>query len=164
MRARMSSFEFGTHDGYGRTEKIDDLDLSVRSYNCLKREGIHTVGALLARSETDLLDIRNFGQRGVDEVQAALGKLGLGLASRLVRPTSEEVVHEQIDIYHLGSIRVTIHPDRQVNINTSEFSDFEFGDLCTIVDQIRADRKAEIQGVADGAFAAGLLDGEEATP
>ena len=40
---------------------IEDLDLTVRSYNCLKREGIHTVGELVGRSEADLLDIRNFG-------------------------------------------------------------------------------------------------------
>ena len=42
---------------------IEDLDLTVRSYNCLKREGIHTVGELLSRSEADLLDIRNVGSK-----------------------------------------------------------------------------------------------------
>ncbi|MDO5084503.1 MAG: DNA-directed RNA polymerase subunit alpha, partial [Arachnia propionica] len=42
---------------------VEDLNLSVRSYNCLKREGIHTVGELVARSEEDLLDIRNFGSK-----------------------------------------------------------------------------------------------------
>jgi DNA-directed RNA polymerase subunit alpha len=41
---------------------IEELDLTVRSYNCLKREGIHTVGELVGRSEADLLDIRNFGR------------------------------------------------------------------------------------------------------
>ena len=45
------------------------MDLTVRSYNCLKREGIHTVGELIARSEADLLDIRNFGQKSIDEVK-----------------------------------------------------------------------------------------------
>src|SRR5699024_6974101 len=40
---------------------IEQLDLTIRSYNCLKREGIHSVGELVARSEADLLDIRNFG-------------------------------------------------------------------------------------------------------
>ncbi|MGL5248003.1 MAG: DNA-directed RNA polymerase subunit alpha, partial [Brooklawnia sp.] len=39
---------------------VEDLNLTVRSYNCLKREGIHTVGELVSRSEQDLLDIRNF--------------------------------------------------------------------------------------------------------
>ena len=49
---------------------IEDLDLSVRSYNCLKREGINTVSELVALSETQLMNIRNFGQKSVDEVQA----------------------------------------------------------------------------------------------
>ena len=48
---------------------IEDLDLSVRSYNCLKREGINTVSELVALSETQLMNIRNFGQKSVDEVQ-----------------------------------------------------------------------------------------------
>jgi len=58
---------------------IEDLDLTVRSYNCLKREGIHTVGELLSRSEADLLDIRNFGSKSIDEVKAKLVSMGLQL-------------------------------------------------------------------------------------
>ncbi|WP_298327217.1 DNA-directed RNA polymerase subunit alpha [Haloactinopolyspora sp.] len=58
---------------------IEDLQLTVRSYNCLKREGIHTVGELISRSEADLLDIRNFGQKSIDEVKAKLVTMGLGL-------------------------------------------------------------------------------------
>ena len=58
---------------------IEDLDLTVRSYNCLKREGIHTVGELVARSEADLMDIRNFGAKSIDEVKAKLVELGLSL-------------------------------------------------------------------------------------
>ena len=58
---------------------IDDLDLTVRSYNCLKREGVHTVGELVARTESDLLDIRNFGQKSIDEVKIKLHQLGLSL-------------------------------------------------------------------------------------
>ena len=58
---------------------IEDLDLTVRSYNCLKREGIHTVGELVSRSEADLLDIRNFGAKSIDEVKAKLVGMGLGL-------------------------------------------------------------------------------------
>src|SRR3712207_8110783 len=48
---------------------IEDMDLTVRSYNCLKREGVHTVGELVTRSEADLLDIRNFGAKSIDEVK-----------------------------------------------------------------------------------------------
>ena len=58
---------------------IEDLDLTVRSYNCLKREGIHAVGELVGRSEADLLDIRNFGQKSIDEVKAKLVDYGLTL-------------------------------------------------------------------------------------
>ncbi|MGC5167737.1 DNA-directed RNA polymerase subunit alpha [Luteimicrobium sp. DT211] len=58
---------------------IEELNLSIRSYNCLKREGIHTVGELVARSEADLLDIRNFGAKSITEVTEKLGKLGLSL-------------------------------------------------------------------------------------
>jgi DNA-directed RNA polymerase subunit alpha len=59
--------------------EIEALDLTVRSYNCLKREGIHTVGELVSRSEADLLDIRNFGQKSIDEVKAKLVGMGLHL-------------------------------------------------------------------------------------
>jgi len=58
---------------------IEDLQLTIRSYNCLKREGIHTVGELVARSEADLLDIRNFGQKSIVEVKERLAALGLAL-------------------------------------------------------------------------------------
>ena len=58
---------------------IEDLNLSVRSYNCLKREGVNTVGDLVQRSEQELMDIRNFGQKSIDEVKGKLDELGLGL-------------------------------------------------------------------------------------
>jgi DNA-directed RNA polymerase subunit alpha len=58
---------------------IEEMDLTVRSYNCLKREGIHTVGELVSRSEADLLDIRNFGSKSIDEVKVKLAQMGLGL-------------------------------------------------------------------------------------
>ena len=58
---------------------IEDMDLSVRSYNCLKREGINTVSELLALSEHQLMNIRNFGQKSVDEVRDKLVEMGLSL-------------------------------------------------------------------------------------
>jgi DNA-directed RNA polymerase subunit alpha len=58
---------------------IEELNLSVRSYNCLKREGINTVGDLVQKTEPELLDIRNFGQKSIDEVKAKLEELGLEL-------------------------------------------------------------------------------------
>jgi DNA-directed RNA polymerase subunit alpha len=58
---------------------IEELNLSVRSYNCLKREGINTVGDLRQKSEAELMDIRNFGQKSIDEVKGKLEELGLSL-------------------------------------------------------------------------------------
>ena len=58
---------------------VEELNLSVRSYNCLKREGINTVGDLVQKSEAELMDIRNFGQKSIDEVKAKLSELGLSL-------------------------------------------------------------------------------------
>jgi DNA-directed RNA polymerase subunit alpha len=58
---------------------IEQLELSVRSYNCLKREGIHSLGELITRSEADLLDIRNFGQKSIDEVKDKLASMGMAL-------------------------------------------------------------------------------------
>jgi len=59
---------------------IEDMDLSVRSYNCLKREGVSTVGELVQKTEQDLLDIRNFGQKSIEEVKQKLAEMGLSLA------------------------------------------------------------------------------------
>ena len=64
---------------------VEDLQLTVRSYNCLKREGIHTVGELISRSEQDLLDIRNFGSKSIDEVKAKLAEMGLSLKDSAAR-------------------------------------------------------------------------------
>ena len=58
---------------------IESLDLSVRSYNCLKREGINTVSELVALSEHQLMNIRNFGSKSVDEVRDKLIEMGLSL-------------------------------------------------------------------------------------
>ena len=58
---------------------IEDLNFSVRSYNCLKRQEIHTVGELAECTESDLLDIRNFGSKSINEVKVKLAQLGLTL-------------------------------------------------------------------------------------
>ena len=58
---------------------VEELKLTMRSYNCLKREGIHTVSELVSRSEQDLLDIRNFGSKSIDEVKLKLHEMGLSL-------------------------------------------------------------------------------------
>jgi DNA-directed RNA polymerase subunit alpha len=60
-------------------KQIEDLDLSVRSYNCLKRAGIHAVRQLVEFSENDLLNIRNFGVKSIEEVKDKLEAMGLSL-------------------------------------------------------------------------------------
>lgn len=59
---------------------IDELEFSVRSYNCLKRAGINTVADLAAKTEGQMLKIRNLGQKSFDEIQSKLSGLGLGFA------------------------------------------------------------------------------------
>jgi DNA-directed RNA polymerase subunit alpha len=58
---------------------IEDLELSERPRNCLKRAQINTVGELLLRSEEDLLNITNFGQKSLDEIKVKLDERGLSL-------------------------------------------------------------------------------------
>ena len=58
---------------------IEEMDLSVRSYNCLKRAGIHTVEDLTKKTEDDMLKVRNLGRKSLDEVIHKLQRLGLDL-------------------------------------------------------------------------------------
>jgi DNA-directed RNA polymerase subunit alpha len=58
---------------------IEELELGVRSYNCLKREGVETVGDLIARSEAELMNIPNFGRKSIEEVRERLAKSNLKL-------------------------------------------------------------------------------------
>lgn len=58
---------------------IEELDLSVRSYNCLKRAGINTVEELIKKTEEDMMKVRNLGRKSLEEVQSKLAALGLSL-------------------------------------------------------------------------------------
>ena len=58
---------------------IENLNLQSRSYNALRRRGILTVGELVAHSEADLLDIRNFGTKSIEEIKESLATLGMTL-------------------------------------------------------------------------------------
>jgi DNA-directed RNA polymerase subunit alpha len=61
---------------------IEELDLSVRPYNCLKRAGINTLGDLLQRTEEEVVNVKNFGRKSLDEVKEKLAALGLELRRR----------------------------------------------------------------------------------
>jgi DNA-directed RNA polymerase subunit alpha len=58
---------------------IEDLDLSVRSYNCLKRAGINTLQDLTDKSEAEMMRVRNLGRKSLEEVKNKLADLGLSL-------------------------------------------------------------------------------------
>ncbi|MDO4847033.1 MAG: DNA-directed RNA polymerase subunit alpha [Clostridiaceae bacterium] len=68
-------------DGKGKTLEmtIEELDLSVRSFNCLKRAGINTVEDLISKTEEDMMQVRNLGRKSLDEVVAKLDSLGFNL-------------------------------------------------------------------------------------
>jgi len=70
-------------DGKGKALEmnIDELELSVRSFNCLKRAGINTVQELCSRTPEDMMKVRNLGRKSLDEVLAKLSELGLSLSS-----------------------------------------------------------------------------------
>ena len=58
---------------------IEELDLSVRSFNCLKRAGINTVEDLISKTEEDMMKVRNLGRKSLEEVVAKLATLGYSL-------------------------------------------------------------------------------------
>src|SRR5205807_3498018 len=60
--------------------RIEELDFSVRTYNCLKKANIQTIADLVKTSEDDLMNIRNFGRKSLDEVRDKLSQYGLRLA------------------------------------------------------------------------------------
>src|SRR4249920_2593078 len=64
-----------------RQAPVEDLQLPLRAFNSLRREGIHTIGDLSARNEADLLTIANLGPQSIKEIKQRLAERGLGLAS-----------------------------------------------------------------------------------
>jgi len=59
---------------------VEELELSVRSFNCLKRAGIDSVGELVSRTEAEMMKVRNLGKKSLEEVKAKLSELDLSLA------------------------------------------------------------------------------------
>jgi DNA-directed RNA polymerase subunit alpha len=82
---------------------IEDLDLTVRAYNCLKRAGITKVGQVLEMSEDDLLGVRNFGRKSLDELKDRLTERGFLEGSRLAA-TSSTVTGEDEDEEEEGEL------------------------------------------------------------
>ena len=62
---------------------VEELELSVRSYNCLKNANIHTIGELVIKSEQEMLRTKNFGRKSLNEIKEILSTMGLGLGMRV---------------------------------------------------------------------------------
>jgi DNA-directed RNA polymerase subunit alpha len=62
---------------------VEELELSVRSYNCLKNANIQTIGELVQKSEAEMLKTKNFGRKSLNEIKEILGSMGLGLGMRI---------------------------------------------------------------------------------
>jgi len=77
-------------------KSVDELELSVRSYNCLKNANIRTIGELVTKSEAEMLKTKNFGRKSLNEIKEILSSMGLGLGMKLdeqgkpVMPASTE--------------------------------------------------------------------------
>jgi DNA-directed RNA polymerase subunit alpha len=85
----------GSPSGDVMSTPVSDLNLSVRSGNCLQAENIETVGDLLEKSEDDLLQLRNFGRTSLTEVKEKLAELGLSLKGGSAAPSDEEAEEEE---------------------------------------------------------------------
>src|SRR5207248_1367754 len=88
---------------------IEDLNLSVRAYNCLKRSGLMTVGQVLEKSEDELLSLRNFGRKSYDELRDKLVEMGFLEPSAITssdsrgRDDDEEIEDEDEELGTLGA-------------------------------------------------------------
>jgi DNA-directed RNA polymerase subunit alpha len=76
---------------------VDDLELSVRSYNCLKNANIRTIGELVQKTDAEMLKTRNFGKKSLNEIKAILVEMGLSLGMKLENfpPSPKEVPAEK---------------------------------------------------------------------
>jgi DNA-directed RNA polymerase subunit alpha len=97
---------------------IEDLDLTVRAYNCLKRAGITKVGQVLEMSEDDLLGVRNFGRKSLDELKDRLSERSFLEGSRLASTAStsagdEEAEEEEEDDDAIGAPVATVDVDEE---------------------------------------------------
>ena len=70
---------------------VDELELSVRAANCLKAANIRTIGDLVAREESEMLQFHNFGKKSLDEIKALLDSMGMSLGMKVGAPAAASV-------------------------------------------------------------------------
>lgn len=77
---------------------VDELELSVRSANCLKNAGIHCIGELVQKTEGEMLKTKNFGRKSLNEIKEILHEMGLGLGLKVNFPPSQGPKPEEMEI------------------------------------------------------------------
>ena len=77
---------------------VDELELSVRSANCLKNAGIHCIGELVQKTEAEMLKTKNFGRKSLNEIKEILQEMGLSLGMKVSFPTSQGPRQEEPDL------------------------------------------------------------------
>jgi DNA-directed RNA polymerase subunit alpha len=70
-------------------KSVEELELSVRSYNCLKNANIRTIRELVQKTEGEMLKTKNFGRKSLNEIKEILQSMGLGLGMRLDQPAAQ---------------------------------------------------------------------------
>ncbi len=78
---------------------IEELELSVRAYNCLKRANINSLGELLSLSYNELMNIKNFGKKSADEVLERLHKMGMHLTDETIPPNIDELANMESEAF-----------------------------------------------------------------
>jgi DNA-directed RNA polymerase subunit alpha len=76
-------------------KSVEELELSVRSYNCLKNANISTIRELVQKTEAEMLRTKNFGRKSLNEIREILQTMGLGLGMRLDKSVQEALAHDE---------------------------------------------------------------------
>lgn len=125
-RRPRGSFEDINDDGQGLKTRapdarIEELDFSVRTYNCLKKADVLTIGELVQLSEVDLMNVRNFGKKSLTEVKDKLAQLGLALkeAPEGYIPIIEKATDDDDDSAETGA-EVEIEVDEEAEVVEAE--------------------------------------------
>jgi DNA-directed RNA polymerase alpha subunit len=71
-------------------KSVEELELSVRSYNCLKNANIRTIRELVGKTEAEMLKTKNFGRKSLNEIKEILTSMGLSLGMKLDQPAAAE--------------------------------------------------------------------------
>jgi len=131
---------------------IEDLSLSMRAYNCLRRSGLMTIGQVLEKSEEELLALRNFGRKSYDELRDKLDELGLLPA--------DHGMEEMVDALPLGDEETPLPLQRaQARAEAAELADAE--PVAARVETPSAPVRAKARGKSKGKAAQAVAEADD---